>query len=211
MTDRERHDNQRIRRHLDARARQLTVRHQERLQQMTAEAVEAHRRRRRFILPNRWVAVPAATAFVLALALGLALNPQHRAAPPTQATASSDAAAPADPLANLPEWVKDTDTPVDLLENYAFYRWLATQQAAVPDQNSRRPIAEPRHATDATATRPLPFDNAKTSAAATARPVAGPLLLAFNADDESGHRRGHSTADAAARLPRTTATAGEAQ
>ncbi len=171
------------RRHLDQRAEALAQKHHRRLQQMTQAALESRQRRHASIWRNPAFGVAAAAAFSVTLAISaLLLRPDSATRPDDM---SAQARTPAW-LERLPGWVRDTETPLDLLENYAFYRWLATQNP-------------PTSGADRSTSLEGPHD-----------PDEQIAFLALAAD-EYRHRQRYAATDAAARFSGAVAPAGAAQ
>ena len=174
------------RRHLDQRAEALAQKHHRRLRQMTQTALESRQRRRASIWRNPAFGVAAAAAFSVTLAISALLLRPDSATLPGDMTAQAPPAQTPAWLTRLPGWVRDTETPLDLLENYAFYRWLATQNP-------------PTSGTDRSTSLEGPHD-----------PDEQIAFLALAAD-EYRHRQRYAATDAAARFSGAVAAAGAAQ
>ncbi|MDQ7015740.1 MAG: hypothetical protein Q9N68_05110 [Gammaproteobacteria bacterium] len=102
---------------LNQSAHKLAEKHQQRLRQMTLEALELAEKKPflnslRFLLPP-----PAyAAAALLFISAGFGwLSLQNSSESESQI------------VAQLPEWLSDEQVPMELLENPDFYQWLAKQ------------------------------------------------------------------------------------
>ncbi len=188
--------------YLDARADELAQKHHRRLQQLTREAVALHQQRKQRQWLRPVVGVSLATAFSAVVAVVLVvtqfgdLGQQNNAA---QMTAQQPVVEPGENrlLAQMPLWVKDTDTPVELVEHLDFYRWLAQQKGSAGHDDQRSAVGAVR-------TAYLLLDTADDS-------IEPPILLALNAVDQSGHRQRRTAADVAEGVSGTTAVARAAQ
>ncbi|WP_287600046.1 hypothetical protein [Thiothrix sp.] len=103
---------------LDQFAQRLARKHQVRLEAMTRSALQVQPATARLSwLHKAWMKPAMATAFAASLALAAVLLgylPEKKAIEPAA-------------FAAMPEWVKDTEVPLTLLENIAFYDWLSQQ------------------------------------------------------------------------------------
>ncbi|HHJ35129.1 MAG TPA: hypothetical protein ENJ87_05130 [Gammaproteobacteria bacterium] len=106
---------------LQFEAEKLADLHQQRLHQMTREAIYGLPEKRyqpdnvslRFGM-NAWsVAVPVFSLVAILLVWRMIQQPQVVSQPPPLASKE-----------NVPAWVKDTDVPVAVIENIEFYQWL---------------------------------------------------------------------------------------
>ncbi len=182
--------------HLDARSEELARKHHRRLQSMTYAALDTRLRKQERHWLKTGFAAAAGTALSLAVAIGIGLQLQG-----TEDTRQSQIATlerqPDALMENLPPWVKDTDTPVELIENLEFYQWLAQQTGA--SQSSK---ASPYSHTPSTPNSATDQQHAAIQQA---------FLLALN--DADDHRRGQrrTAADPAQGFSRTTAAAGKVE
>ena len=188
--------------YLDARTVELAHKHHRRLQQLTREAVDLHQRRQRHQWLRPVVGVSLATAFSAVVAVVLVVTRfddlTHRDGA-AQMTAEQAVVESAENslMAQLPMWVKDTNTPVELVEHLDFYRWLAQQNGNAGQDDQRSVLGTPKTA----------FMLLDTSDDSTEPPI----LLALNAVDRFGHRQRRTAADVAERVSGTTAAVGAAQ
>lgn len=106
---------------LDQLAQRLEQKHRRRLEAMTRSALQTQRPAPHLQwLHTAWMKPAMVTAFAASLALAAVLLgylPEKQAIEPAT-------------VAAMPEWVKDTDVPLTLLENIAFYDWLSQQSPA---------------------------------------------------------------------------------
>lgn len=111
---------------LDQLAQRLEQKHRTRLEAMTREALHTQPATRLPWLHPAWLkplrlrsaTATMVTAFAASAALAAVLLVFLPEKPPTAPVT----------LATLPDWVQDTDVPLTLLENMAFYDWLSQQQ-----------------------------------------------------------------------------------
>lgn len=107
---------------LEQSAEQLALRHQQRLHQMTREAV--YGKRAASSRHNLWrglrrpVAVATPALALLGVVLIWQLSQQTTNNPPALQLAADK---------NIPAWVKDTEVPLAVLQNIEFYQWLENE------------------------------------------------------------------------------------
>ena len=106
---------------LQQSAEQLAQRHQQRLHQMTREAVygNAVSPRNNLWCGLRW---PVAVATPALAVLGVALIWQL-----SQQTANNQPAPQMAAGGDIPAWVQDTEVPLAVLQNIEFYQWLENE------------------------------------------------------------------------------------
>ncbi len=114
---------------LDQKAKELAFKHQKRLHEMTALAVNQQSAYTfpsliaSFLKPAPMMALASVLSVAVALSIFLGKQDVQKSSGIVQARA------------DMPAWVKDTDVPLDILENMDFYVWLSQQNQFAENTN----------------------------------------------------------------------------